>query len=207
MLSTILEGTWSFDKAQVYRRLSSVDGICPKQILWKIHNAVKHCPQSTAITTGSWWCKRRAWKKTQTKRWVKCGPPLHTLPPYFIHGGFAGRCTNWIPHYRSVDGDMVQPKRLNTGLLPESERVFSGIGPQSQKLDCQRDNMDKAAHHRKQAKLGWCWASVVDDGPILNQHWVNVSCLTEWEEIWEEENVLWCTKPRLGRRPRVCYTL
>ena len=22
-----------------------------------------------------------------------------------------------------------------------------------------------------------CWASVVDDGPALNQHWVNVSCL------------------------------
>ena len=24
-----------------------------------------------------------------------------------------------------------------------------------------------------------CWASVVDDGPILYQHWVNVSCLLD----------------------------
>ena len=25
--------------------------------------------------------------------------------------------------------------------------------------------------------LVYCWASVVDDGPTLNQHWLNVSCL------------------------------
>ena len=28
-----------------------------------------------------------------------------------------------------------------------------------------------------QPKLVWCWASVVDGGSALNQHWVNVSCL------------------------------
>ena len=25
--------------------------------------------------------------------------------------------------------------------------------------------------------LGWCWASVVDDGPTSAQHWANASCL------------------------------
>ena len=25
--------------------------------------------------------------------------------------------------------------------------------------------------------LGWCWASVVDDGPTSSQHWANASCL------------------------------
>ena len=30
--------------------------------------------------------------------------------------------------------------------------------------------------------LVWCWASVVDAGTTLNQHWLNIYCL--WVNVW-----------------------
>ena len=34
--------------------------------------------------------------------------------------------------------------------------------------------------------LAYCWASVADDGPTINQHWVNVLYLLHYCNAWQE---------------------
>ena len=37
--------------------------------------------------------------------------------------------------------------------------------------------------------LDKCWASVVDSGPELHQHWLNVSCLLGWMSVGNDLTV------------------
>ena len=35
--------------------------------------------------------------------------------------------------------------------------------------------------------LVYCWVNVVDDGPTIHQHWINVSCLLGWQLLEQHE--------------------
>ena len=57
--------------------------------------------------------------------------------------------------------------------------------------------------------LAHCWPAVVDGGPAVNQHWVNISCLLGWSHRPAARTVLTGTVTRqlASSRPPACIML
>ena len=87
----------------------------------------------------------------------------------------------------SVGTMLGQRRRRWANIVPTlSERlVFSGW-LFSVQTDQHVANNSMSFHQTRDVEpvLVWCWASVVDGGPIINQHWLNVSCLLGFHLYW-----------------------
>ena len=92
--------------------------------------------------------KNWCWPRKHLFRWTDCESALSPPPRNYV-------CT------RHWGGEVRQ-----------------GNHHKSQLLDVTQQSQCPNKHHlHVDPMLGWCWPSVVDGGPTLAQHWVNVSCL------------------------------
>ena len=75
---------------------------------------------------------------------------------------------------------------FSAGILYRRQNLTSKDGPHSERVEYITPQTRNA-----EPMLFYCWPRVVDDGPTLNQHWLNASCLQGCHGILVVLNVNW----------------
>ena len=88
--------------------------------------------------------------------------PTHKTKQIIVRTAPCENFTEQVNHHKAGRSKQVQHKLISSFLTLCLLCQYKVSTQKTQDID---------------SMLVQCWASVVDDGPTLNQHWVNVSCL------------------------------